>query len=45
VLSPDKVIIHETTPNQVFMDNLTIFKHHIILAYFTRVIYYLFFLT
>jgi hypothetical protein len=45
VLSLDKVIIYEVTLNQVFADNLTIFKHHIILAYFTRTIYYLFFLT
>jgi hypothetical protein len=45
VLSPDKVIFYETTANQVFTDNLTILKHHIVLAYFTRAKYYLFFLT
>jgi hypothetical protein len=45
VLSPDKIIIHETTPNQMFTDNLMIFKHHNVIAYFTRAIYYLFFLT
>jgi hypothetical protein len=44
VLSTDKLIIHETTPNQVFTDNLTIFKHHNVIAYFTRAIYCLFIL-
>jgi hypothetical protein len=45
MLSPDKVIIHETTLSQVFMDNLAIFKYHNVLAYFIKAIYCLLYLT
>jgi hypothetical protein len=47
VHAPDEVIIHETTLNQVFVDNFMIFIqiYHVVDAYFTRTVYCLFFLT
>jgi hypothetical protein len=36
MLAQDEVIIHETTPNQVFAYNFTIFIqiHHIVVAFY-----------